>query len=323
MFTLRISILTALALAFATNLALAQDNFPPQTVTTVVPLGPGSASDTLARIFSQRLSMAWKVPVTVDNRPGANGILATTSVVRAPGDGATLLWIASNHVINESLYAKLPYNGLKDLRPIAQVAIAPLILVVPATSPANNLKDLIELAKDRPGKLNFGSPGSGSTTHLAAEVFKEAAKIDIVHVPYRTIGQATTDLIAGTLDMLFLSPPTAMAHIKAGKMKAIASASKQRLAVAPEVPTFDESGLPGFEVQAFLGVAAPASMPDALADRISRDFLAIAANPDVQQSILQTGLVPHALPWMDFANVIRKESDFWPKVVKASGAKAD
>lgn len=313
----------ALTLASAAGSLSAQPHFPPSSITSVVPLGPGSASDTVARIISQRLSELWKVPVVVENRPGANGIPGTASVVRAPGDGTSLLWVASNHIINESLYRKLPYNGLKDLRPIAQVGVAPLILVVSASSPANNLQDLIRLAKAQPGKLNYGSAGSGSTTHLAGEIFREAAGIDVVHIPYKAIGQATADLIGGTLDMLFLSPPTAMSHIKAGKMKAIGAASRQRLAIANEIPTLSEGGLPDFEVQAILGLLAPASMPDAIAERISADVVRIASNPEVQQAIVQTGLVPQPIAIRDFVVVVRRENEFWSRAVKASGAKAD
>ncbi|SOY77694.1 putative secreted protein [Cupriavidus taiwanensis] len=312
-----------MAIAGSTPAFAADTAFPPSTIISVVPLGPGSASDTVARIVSQNLSQVWKVPVTVENKPGANGIPGTSSVVRAKGDGSTLLWIASNHIINESLYHKLPYNGLKDLRPIAQVAYAPLILCVPANSPAHNLKELIKLAKTRPGKLNYGSAGSGSTTHLATEMFKDAAGIDIAHVPYKAIGQAMTDLIAGTLDILFLSPPTAMAQIKAGKLRAIGAASKTRLEIAQDIPTLSESGLPGFEVQAILGVVAPASMPDATAERISADIVRVASMPEVRQSIIQTGLVPAPLPLKEFVGVVRKENELWSKVVKASGAQAD
>lgn len=323
MLILRRRALCALLLAGLCRVAFAQPAFAPPAVTSVVPLGPGSATDTVARIFSRHLAEMWKVPVTVENRPGANGIPGTAAVVRAPGDGSTLLWIASNHIINESLYSSLPYNGLKDLRPIAQVGIAPLILVVPASSPISTLQDLIRLAKAQPGKLNYGSAGSGSTTHLAGVVLKEAARIDIVHVPYKAIGQATADLLAGTLDMQFLSPPTAMSHIKSGKLRAIGSASKQRLAIAPDVISLSEAGLPEFEVQAILGVVAPASMPDAIAERISADINQVAGRPDVQQAVLQTGLVVRPLPLKDFVNVVRQENELWSRVVRASGAKAD
>ena len=319
----RILMVCALLSATVCRLVSAQPLFPPPNVTSVVPRGPGSASDTVARIFSKGLSEMWNVPVSVENRPGANGIPGTASVVRANGDGSALLWIASNHIINESLYSNLPYNGLKDLRPIAQVGFAPLILVVPASSRIKNLKDLIRFAQDHPGALNYGSAGSGSTTHLAGEVLKETAKIDIVHVPYKTIGQATTDLIAGRLDMLFLSPPTAMSQINAGTMRAIGTASSQRLAIAPEIATLSEEGLPGFDVQAILGVLAPATMPDDIAERISTDVIRIADRTDVQQAIIKTGLVPHAVPLQEFVKVVQIENELWSRVVKASGATAD
>lgn len=296
--------------------------FPDRSVTNIVPLSSGSASDAITRIVARALSDMWNVPVIVENRPGANGIPATTDLVRSAPDGYTLLTVATNHVINASLYDKLPYNTLSDVTPIARLAFTPLILCTSPSLSASNFSELIALAKSEPGVLTYGSAGVGSTTHLAGEMLKSMAGIDVLHVPYKAMSQAETDLAGSHIDMMFVVPSVAVPQIKAGKYRAIAVGGPDRLADMPQLPTLSELGLVGFDATAWIGLVGPAGVPAETVKKISDDTLKALALPEVQNSIVSLGFTVAGMPPGQFGEFMRTEQTRWAEIVKKSGARA-
>ena len=318
------------ALVFAAGWAQAQapstgsgQAYPAKPVKIVVPLGTGSASDTMTRIVAQKLGELWGQTVLVENQPGANGITATAAVVRSPADGYTLLSVAANHVINASVYAKLPYDTLRDVKPIVRMGFTPLLLVVHPSLPAKTLKEFIALAKAQPGKLNYGSAGNGSPTHLSGELLKTMAGIDIVHVPYKAVGQAQTDVVGGQLEFLFVVPSFAIPQVQAGRLRALGVASLQRMPQLPQLPTIDEAGVKGFEVLAWIGLLAPANTPEDVVSKIAADTLRVLAMPDVRDRITGLGLEVSPMPTREFQDYVVKEQAKWATVVKAAGVKLD
>ncbi len=303
--------------------AVAAQAFPSKPVRIIVPLGTGSASDTMTRIVAQKLSETWSHPVLVENQPGANGIVATTGVVKAAPDGHTLLVIAANHVINQSLYAKLPYDGMRDIKPIARMGFTPLLFVIHPSLPAKNIKEFIALAKARPNQLHYGSAGSGSATHLSGVLFEGMTGTKLVHVPYKAVNNAQTDVVAGHIEFLFVVPSFAIPHVEAGRLRALGVASLKRMPQMPDLPTIDEAGVRGFEVLAWIGLAAPAKIPDELVNKIAADTLRVLGQSDVRERIAKVGLEVSTMPPAEFQDYVAKEQVKWAKVVKASGAKAD
>jgi tripartite-type tricarboxylate transporter receptor subunit TctC len=298
------------------------DGFPDRAVTNVVPLSTGSASDALARIVGQALSDNWKVPVIVENRPGANGIPATSRVVHSAPDGYTLLTIGSNHVINASLYNDLPYDSIKDVTPIVRIGFTPLILCTTPSLPVSNLRELIALAKSKPKSLTYGSAGVGSPTHLAGEMLKSMAGIDVLHVPYKAVSQAQTDLMAGQIDMQFMVPSVAIPQIKAGRYRGIAVGEPNRIPDMPDLPTLDEAGLPGFAANSWVGIVGPANLPIGIVKKISDDVLKALASPEIQNQISSAGFVVAAMPPEKFGEFMRVDQARMAEIVKQSGAKA-
>ena len=283
----------ALAVVFiASGGAIAQD-FPARSVRLIVPQSAGGGADILARTVGQKLSEAWGQPVVIDNRPGAAGIIGTEAVAKAAPDGYTLLMGAiSTHAINPSLYKTLSYDPVKDFAPVTMVATAPLLVVVHPSLPVNSTQELIALAKAKPGQLFFASAGSGNSAHLAGELFKTMANVDLVHVPYKGATPAETDLIGGQVSVMFSSILSALPHAKAGKMKALAVTSARRSSIAPDLPTVAESGVPGYDVNPWYGLFAPAGTPRAIVERINRDVARILAQPDVRQRFATLGAEP-------------------------------
>jgi tripartite-type tricarboxylate transporter receptor subunit TctC len=297
--------------------------YPSRPVKVIVPLSTGSASDTLTRIVGQKLNDLWGTTVVVENQPGANGIPATIALVRSAPDGYTLLTMAANHVINASLYEKLPFDTLRDVRPIVRIGFTPLILCVHPSVAAANMQELIALAKAKPGTLNFGSAGSGSPTHLAGEMLKTMAGINIQHVPYKAISQAQTDLMSGQLQLMLIVPSFAMQHMAAGRLRALGVGSLKRMPQLPQLPTIDESGIPGYEALPWIGLAGPAGLPDEIVNKISTDVLKVLAMPDVQERVAKVGLVLDGMPASQFSAYVVREQAKWGKTVKDSGARAD
>jgi tripartite-type tricarboxylate transporter receptor subunit TctC len=321
--TLLARIAVAAALAAAAAGALAQE-FPVRPVKLVVPQSAGGGADILARTIGQKLSEAWGQSVVVDNRPGAAGIIGTEAVAKAPADGYTLLMGAiSTHAINKSLYAKLPYDPVKDFAPVTLVATAPLLVVGHPSVPAGSTRELIALAKAKPGQLFFGSAGSGNSTHLAGELFKTMANVDLVHVPYKGATPAETDLIGGQVSVMFTSILSGLPHAKAGKMKALAVTSARRSSIAPDLPTVAETGLPGYDVNPWYGVFAPAGTPRDVVAKIHRDVVRALQLPDVKQRFATLGAEPVGNTTEQFAAFVDAEIAKWAKVVGDSGARAD
>lgn len=311
-----------LLIAAASLSAFAQA-YPERPVRIVVPLSTGSATDTLTRLIAQKLSDQWGKPVVVENLPGANGIVGTESVVRAPADGYTLVMIAANHVINASLYTKLPFDTLRDVKPVVRIAFTPLVLAVHPSVAANSVREFIELAKAKPGQVNYGSAGSGSATHLAGEMFKSMSGAAITHVPYKAISQAQSDLLGGQIQSMFVVLSAAIPQVNAGKLRALGVTSSKRMPQLPQVPTIDEAGVKGYEVASWIGLAAPAGTPDDIVNKIHADVAKLASQPDFVQRIQGNGLELALMAPREFGDFMAKDQAKWAEVVKQSGARLE
>ena len=317
--------LTALATVGAIPVADAQSPpYPTRPIRLVVPFPAGGTTDILARSVAQKLTEAWGQPVVVDNRPGAAGNIGAELVAKSPADGYTLLMgTVGTHAINASLYAKMPYDHVKDFVPVILVAGVPNVLVVNPAVPANSVQELIVYAKANPGKLNFASSGSGTSIHLAGELFKVSAGVQMTHIPYKGSSPALQDLIGGQVKLMFDNLPSALPQIKGGKLRALAVTSSTRAAVLPDVPTVAESGLPGFEASSWFGVLAPAGTPPAIVTRINAEVAKWLASPEARDKLLSQGANAVGGTPEDFARHIQVETAKWAKVVKESGAKVD
>ena len=309
-------------LAGATSSSRAQVSFPTKPITLVVPNAPGGAIDILARLLEQRLHEAWGQPVNVVYKPGAGTVLGTDFVAKSPPDGHTLCLVVTSHVINPSLRKNLPFDTVKDLAGVSLLATSPIAISATPSLPANNLRELIELAKKQPGKLTYASPGSGSSMHLAGELLKTQAGIDMLHAPYKGSGPAYPDVFAGRVELMIDPLFSSLPHIKAGRMKALAVISPQRSSIAPEIPASVET-LPGFVVQSVFGLVVPAATPREVVAKISRDVNAAMAQPQVSSRMADIGLQPLGTTPAEFDSYILTEIEKWAKVVKVSGATAD
>lgn len=312
--------LAALSFTFARPAAA----FPDRPVRIIVPFPAGGSNDVIARLLAQKLGDAWGKSVVVENRPGAGGNLGAEITARAAPDGHTLLLSAPGPlVVNQTLYSRLPYDPLTDLAPVALVASVPIVLAVNPKVKANTVAELIALARAEPGKLNFGSSGNGSTNHLAGELFKNLAGIDIVHVPYKGAAPAMNDLIAGHIPMMFDNMPAVRPQVEGGSIRALAVASAQRSSVFPNVPTMIESGVKGFEATAWFGLVAPAKTPADVMTVLTTSTAKALKDPDTVKKFAELGAEPGDVTGDAFGTFLKTEADKWGKVVKASGAKVD
>jgi tripartite-type tricarboxylate transporter receptor subunit TctC len=317
---------TKLALAFAALLiagAAAADNYPNKPIRIIVPFPPGGALDIIARSVGRRMSEQMNNPVVVENRPGANGNLGTDLVAKAPADGYTLLLAANGLATSPTLYKDLPYNTLRDLAPIAFVGYGPLVLVVPFSSPVNSLQDMIATARAKPDSLTYGSAGSGSSGHLASELFKVTAKINALHVAYKGGAPALLDLIGERLSFMLINPVEAVPHVKSQRLRVLAVASERRIATLPEVPTFAEAGVPGFEARNWWGFMLPAKTPKEITTRLSDEVLKALADAGVRGRLTEMGAVVDPLPADRFGDYIRMETAKWADLIKTVGIRAD
>ena len=311
----------AFALLLSVN-SLAQS--PGQPMRLVVPFPPGGTADLLGRLVAQRLGDALKTTVVIDNRVGAGGSVGAEVVAKAPPDGTSLLLgNASTHAINQWLYKRIGYDPIKDFAPIAQVANVPLIMLVHPSLPVKSAKDLVALARKRPGQMNYASGGAGSTTHLSMELLKTLLKLDIAHIAYRGSGPALSALMAGEIPVMIELMPSALALVKAGKLEALAVTSGKRSALLPDVPTLAETVSPGYEVASWFGVIAPAGTPAATISRLNVEIVKFMATAEVRDRMLTLGAEPVTGSPDDFLKFIRAEGARWEKVVQSSGAKAD
>lgn len=317
-------ILVALAVLLGVASVATAQEFPTKTVRLIAPFAPGGATDALARIVSQKLGERWRQQVIVDNRPGAGGNIGAELAARAAPDGYTLVVAGAPHAINMTLYRKLSYDLQKDLVAINRIAGYPSAIVVHPSLPVKNVKDLIALAKKRPGELNFGSAGPGSPNRLAIELFMIMSKTKMVHVPYKGgSGQMVAELLAGQVQLASIGLPPSMGYIKAGKLRPIAVTGAKRAPLMPDVPTVSEAGLPGFDVTSWYGIFGPAAVPKNLVAKINGDIAAILGMPDMRERLDKLGAEPSPLSPDEFAKFVREEVALWSKVVKESGATVD
>ena len=277
----------AVILAAASGYAGAQ-SFPMRPVRLISPFPPGGFNDILSRLVGQKLTESWGQQVVVDNRPGANMIVGTNLAAKSPPDGYTMVMAAIPHAINPGLY-KLPYDSVKDFTPIVMICFVPNLLVVHPSTPANTVKELIAYAKANPGKLSFGSVGSGSSSHMAGELLKVTAGIDMVHIPYKGAAPALTDLMAGRVQVYIGATTSVLPHVRTERLRALGVTSTKRVSSLPEYPTMIESGVPGFDVSSWYGLLGPAGMLPALVGKISTDVRRVSNTPDVRERLLKDG----------------------------------
>ena len=298
-------------------------NYPSGPVKIVVPFPPGGTTDILARVLANELTKKWGQSVVVDNKPGASGTIFSEQLTNMPPDGYTLMVTATHHVINPSLYKNLKYNTRTDFTPISLVAGVPNVLVVNPAFPVNSIQELITFAKANPGKVMFGSSGTGGANHLSGELFKSMAKIDMVHVPYKGAAPALNDLLGNQISVMFDSIPGVLSHIKAGKLRALGVTSLTRSSALPNVPTISESGLKGFEALAWFGMYAPPQMSPELLKKISGDVLATLQSPQVKNQFSEQGADAGNMSQAEYAKYVDAEISKWAKVISDANIKID
>jgi len=298
--------------------------YPAKPVRVVVPFAAGGTTDIVTRILAQRLTENWGQQLIVDNRAGAGGNIGSEIIATSPPDGYSILMATvATHGINASLYKKIPYDPIKDFSPITLVASTPSVLMVNPSVAANSVKQLISLAKAKPGQLNFGSPGNGSSHHLAGELFDSMAGVKMAHIPYKGTAAALIDLMAGQIQLTFDTLPSAMPYVKAKKLKALAVTSTKRTRSLSDLPTVSEAGVPGYEVTSWYGALAPAGTPTDIVKKLNADFVRTIHIPQVTEKMIEAGADPVANTPEQFAAFIRSELKKWAKVVQDCGARVD
>jgi tripartite-type tricarboxylate transporter receptor subunit TctC len=316
--------LIAMSVLLGASSSAYSQNYPTKQIRMIVPTAPGGAADTLSRTVAQKLSEAWGQPVVVENRAGAAGIIGAEAAARSPNDGYTLMMGFAGFIsINPSLYPKLPYDSVKDFTPIILVANSPLILVAHPSVPAKSVAELIQLAKQKPGELNFASSGTGSTQHLSGELFKSMANIDMKHIPYKGSAPAYTDLMSGRISIMFENMLSMIPNIKAGAVRPIAVSGSSRSPAMPEVPTVAESGVPDFSAVGWYGIFAPAGTDPAIVKKLNVEINRILKLPEVSDRLSSLGAEPVGGTSEEFANRIKIEIAKWRKVIKDSGTRID
>jgi len=307
-------------LAFCTAGALAQ-SYPTRAIKLVVPSSPGGGTDIVARILGQKLSEQLGQQFVVENRAGAGTVIGNDAVAKSAPDGYTLLMGLSTLAINPSMYAKLPYDALRDFAPISQSVSACNILILHPSVPAKTVVELIALARAKPGSLTFGSAGMGTNPHLSGELFKSLARIDMVHVPFKGSGQSIISQVAGEIAANFPSVPTAMPYVKAGRLRGIGVTTLRRVEVLPDVPSIAEAGLPGYEATQWFGLLAPAGTPRPIIDRLYQESSRALRSADMKERMTAEGLEVVGSTPEEFASYIRSETEKWTQVIKAAGIK--
>ena len=306
------------AAALLPSPAPAQD-YPTRTIRMIVPFGAGGPTDVFTRALAEELRKALGQPIVMENRPGAGTIIGTTEAAKSAPDGYTLLMISATQTTVETLNTNKSYRLMRDFVPVASLMNSELVLVVPERSPANSLKDLIALAKAKPGTLNYGSSGPGSNYHMAGELVKNLAGLDIVHVPYKGSTGARNDIISGQIEMMFDSVPTMAPMIEAGRVKALRTSGRMRSPVLPNVPTIAEAGIPGYDATIWIGVMAPAGTPKPIVERLNREINKILSRPDIQESWQRQGANTMVMKPEEFGAYIESEIARWAKLIKANG----
>ena len=313
-------LLGLLAASFA---GFAQQPYPNRPVKIIVPFAASGPADNYARFMAQRLQEALGQNFVVDNRPGAGSIIGTDAVAKSAPDGYTLLMMSNTQTVNESLIPVRPFNLLKDFVPIAPVNYSDLVLVAHPSVPAQNLPELIKYAKANPGKINYASSGNGTPYHMAGELFKYMAGVNMTHIPYKGSAAARTDVLSGQVDVMFDAVTTMTENIKAGKVRGLATTGRTRSTVAPELPTVNDDGVPKYEALIWLGMMAPAGTPDAIVQRLNTEINKIVNAPDVKATWAKQGAVAMSMTAPVFAKYVADDVAKWATIVKVSGAKAD
>jgi len=307
--------------ALVANAALAQA-WPAKAVRMISPYPPGGGNDILSRAVAAKLEPRL-AGAFVENKPGANSIIGTEFVANSPPDGYTIILIPSSHAINQSLYSKLPYNAVRDFTPISLAGTSPMLLAVPASSPLNNLRDLLAAAKARPGTLTYSTAGNGSTGHLTAVLLALTTNISLQHIPYKGTSPAVTALLGGDVAMSFAPPTLFLPHVRSGRLRALGITSATPSSQAPDVPTIDSAGVPGFVAGVWYGFLGPAKMPRPIVERLNAEIGAVLKDPDVVAVLSKQSIEPLTSTPDEFARFIASEVDKWARVVKESGAKVD
>jgi tripartite-type tricarboxylate transporter receptor subunit TctC len=311
------------ALVFVFSSVHAAELYPSKPIRLVVPFPPGGPADIIARTVGTRLGEALKQAVVIDNRGGGNGNIGAETVARSPADGYTLLLVPSALAANRSLYAKLTYDLDKDLAGVSGLAVFPLLLVAHPSAEVRTVGELIALAKQKPGALNYASAGSGGGAHLATETFRRAAGIDVVHVPYKGTGPAVAGILGGQVSFMFASVPSVLGHVRAGKLHALAVSSARRSAALPNVPTVSEAGVAGYELVSWFGIAAPTGTPAEILSQLSTEIGRLLANPEVRERLKTEGGDPMPMEPAAFDAFIASEIARWSRVIRETGAKLE
>jgi len=314
--------LATLLLALTAALAQAQ-TYPSRPVTIVVPFGAGGPADIYARFLGQRMQEPLGQPVVVENRPGGGSVVGSNAVARSAPDGYTLLMMSNTHTVNETLIPNKPFVLLRDLAPVAPVNYSDLLLVVHPSVPANNLKELIALAKSEPGRMNYASSGPGTPYHMAGELFKSLAGVDVVHVPYKGSDGARVGILGGQVQMMFDAITTMAPNVRAGKLKGFGTSGRARSSVLPDVPTVAEAGVPGYEATIWLGVMAPAGTPKPIIDRLNAEITKVTGRAEVKEAWGKQGATALSMTPEQFDRYLRDDIAKWAKVIAQAGIKLD
>jgi tripartite-type tricarboxylate transporter receptor subunit TctC len=312
----------AFALALMSAATSAQ-NYPAHPVKVIVPYAVGGSADVYGRVLAAKLSESMGHPFVIENRPGGGAVIGTDAVAKAAPDGYTILVMSNTHTVNETLIPKKPYDLMRDLAPITGINSQDLLLVAAPGVKANNLREVIALAKKEPGKLNYASSGPGTPYHMAGELFKYMAGVDIVHVPHKGSDQARTAVLGGQVDLMFDAISTIVSQVRAGKVKALGTTGKARSSVTPDIPTVAEAGVPGYEATIWLGLMAPAATPKPILERLSNEVRKVINAPDVKDNWAKQGAVPMAMAPEEFGKFVREDIAKWGKLVKDTGMKVD
>ncbi len=314
----------ALGLTLCAGSALSQTGYPSRPVTLVVPVPPGGILDTVARMVIPSMTQSLGQPVVIDNKAGAGGNIAASAVAKATPDGYSLLvGYSMFHVGNPSMYPNLSWDPLRDFTPIGMLVVSPHVLAVHPSVPAKTLRELVDLARANPGKLNYATSGNGSVPHVGVELFKQQNRLDITHVPYRGAGPAMLDVVAGNVQMTVATPPSLLSFVQAGKMRPLAVAASKRLALMPDVPTSAEAGFPGFELEAWVALFAPMGTPPATVQKLTDAVKVAMESAAVRKSAETAGVEIRYMPPAQLDGVVRKDIQYWSNVIKTANIRAD
>jgi tripartite-type tricarboxylate transporter receptor subunit TctC len=317
-----VSAIAGVCISVVVATALAQQSYPIRPIRIISPYAAGGSSSTQARILARKLNEDWGQPVIVDDRPGGNTIIGSDLVAKAAPDGYTLLWQSSQHVITPSLF-RTPFDVLKDFTPVATFTKTEVLLVLHPSVSANTLQEFIALAKSKPGTINYASSGTGGAPHLAAEMFSNMTGVKMQHVPYKGVSQATSDLIGGQVQASFQSPVSSIAHVQSGRLKALAVSGDERLSALPDVPTFAQAGLSGFDARFWFGIVAPAGTPKEIVDKLSVEIAKVLAMPDVKSFLIGQGLDPYRSSPAQFDALLKSDLAKYEKLIKTNNIKAE